>query len=161
MRHASPSVWVQNRATEWWESVIPIFTKAQWIKYFRMPKDTFLYLCHRLQPQLGRHDTNYRYCVPIQKIIASALSKFATNSHYRSISHLFVVGAATVCHRTLFLLICWEGTHVRSYSVTKQWKVKRNGKVFWTQMGVATVCRCNGWITHPHSWTRGIPHGVL
>ncbi|KAG5854939.1 hypothetical protein ANANG_G00043380 [Anguilla anguilla] len=98
IRRVSPSVWVHSRATEWWEIVVPTFTEAQWIKNFRMSKDTFLYLCRRLQPELGRHDTNYRYCVPIQKIVAIALWKLATNSEYRSISHLFGVGIATVCH---------------------------------------------------------------
>ncbi|XDV26008.1 hypothetical protein PO909_029822 [Leuciscus waleckii] len=82
MCRVSRSVWIHTRTTEWWDSVVPTFTEAQWIKNLRMSKDTFLYLCRRLQP----------------KRIAIALWKLATNSEYRSISHLFGVGVATVCH---------------------------------------------------------------
>ncbi|XP_052407883.1 uncharacterized protein LOC127953028 [Carassius gibelio] len=97
IRRVAPSVWVHNRTTAWWDSVVSTFTEAQWIKNFRMSKDTFMYLCRRLQPQLERQDTNYRLCITIEKRIAIALWKLATNSEYRSISHLFGIGVATVC----------------------------------------------------------------
>ena len=77
--------------------VVPAFNDAQWTQNFRMSRATFDYLCRRLQPDLERHDTNYRQCIPTKKRIAIALWKLATNSEYRSIAHLFGVGISTVC----------------------------------------------------------------
>ncbi|XP_016418989.1 putative nuclease HARBI1 [Sinocyclocheilus rhinocerous] len=42
-------------------------------------------------------DTNYRVSVPLQKRVAIVLWKLATNSEYRSVSHLFGVGISTAC----------------------------------------------------------------
>ncbi len=52
MRYVSPSVWVHNRATECWDTMVPTFIEAEWIKNFQMSEDTFLFLCRQLQPQL-------------------------------------------------------------------------------------------------------------
>ncbi len=90
-RPVLPSVWVHNSATEWWETVVPTFTEAQWIQNFRMSKDTFQYFCRRLQGELGRCDTDYCYCIPAPNRVSIALWKLATNSGYRGISHLFGV----------------------------------------------------------------------
>uniref|UniRef100_A0A3B3T5Q9 DDE Tnp4 domain-containing protein n=1 Tax=Paramormyrops kingsleyae TaxID=1676925 RepID=A0A3B3T5Q9_9TELE len=45
---------------------------------------------------MGKKNTTYRLCVPLRKQIAIALWKLATGSKYRTISHLFGVGIATV-----------------------------------------------------------------
>ncbi|XP_033976317.1 protein ANTAGONIST OF LIKE HETEROCHROMATIN PROTEIN 1-like [Trematomus bernacchii] len=90
-------LWVNNRTSAWWEMVVPTYTNVQWIKDFRMSKCSFQLLCMRLEATLGRRNTNYRECVPVPKKIAIALWKLATNSEYRTISHLFGVGRSTVC----------------------------------------------------------------
>ncbi|KAF3851985.1 hypothetical protein F7725_005340 [Dissostichus mawsoni] len=96
-RRIPHSLWVNNRTSAWWETVVPTYTDVQWIKDFRMSKHSFQYLCSRLEATLGRRDTNYRECVPVRKKIDIALWKLATNSEYRTISHLFGVGISTVC----------------------------------------------------------------
>nr|XP_033946564.1 protein ANTAGONIST OF LIKE HETEROCHROMATIN PROTEIN 1-like [Pseudochaenichthys georgianus] len=96
-RRIPRSLWVNNRTSAWWETVVPTYTDEQWIKDFRMSKQSFQYLCSRLGATLGRSDTNFRECVPVCKKIAIALWKLATNSEYRTISHLFGVGRSTVC----------------------------------------------------------------
>ncbi|XP_071345501.1 uncharacterized protein [Trachinotus anak] len=45
---------------------------------------------------MGRRNTNYRLCIPIEKRVAIAIWKLATGSEYRTISHLFGVGLSTV-----------------------------------------------------------------
>ena len=45
---------------------------------------------------MGRGNTNYRLCIPIEKHVAIAIWKLATGSEYRTISHLFWVGLSTV-----------------------------------------------------------------
>uniref|UniRef100_UPI00358EB018 uncharacterized protein n=1 Tax=Myxine glutinosa TaxID=7769 RepID=UPI00358EB018 len=95
-RRSAPSLWALDRATEWWEVVVPGFTDAQWLENFWMSEETFLYLCRKLRPAMERQDTNFRLCVPLNKRVAMALWKLATNSEYRSVSHLFGVGITTV-----------------------------------------------------------------
>ena len=93
----TPSVWTRVRVDDWWTTVVPLFTDTMWIENFRMSKETFKYICCRLKPALERMDTNYRRSVPLEKRVALALWKLATNSEYRSIGHLFGVGLSTAC----------------------------------------------------------------
>lgn len=95
--HCSPSVWVHKRVDDWWQTVVPSFTDDQWMQNFRMSRETFQYICRRLKPALEKMDTNYRIAVPLQKRVAVALWKLATNAEYRSVSHLFGVGISTAC----------------------------------------------------------------
>lgn len=96
-RRRSPSVWVRARKEDWWKSIVPNFDSDQWISHFRMSKDTFYYLCGRLESVLGRKDTNFRRSVPLEKRVAISLFKLATNAEYRSVAHLFGVGISTAC----------------------------------------------------------------
>ncbi|XP_054599295.2 uncharacterized protein [Nothobranchius furzeri] len=61
-----------------------------------MSEETFIFLCNKLRPALQRKDTFFRGCVPLRKIVAIALWKFATGSDYIPISVLFGVGISTV-----------------------------------------------------------------
>ncbi|XP_051556508.1 uncharacterized protein LOC127442481 [Myxocyprinus asiaticus] len=94
---SSPSVWVYKREDDWWKTVVPSFTDHQWIENFRMSKETFQYICRRVQPAMEKMDTRYRLSVPLQKRVAVALWKLATNAEYRTVAHLFGVGIATAC----------------------------------------------------------------
>ncbi|XP_047661226.1 protein ANTAGONIST OF LIKE HETEROCHROMATIN PROTEIN 1 isoform X2 [Tachysurus fulvidraco] len=96
LRRRPPSVWVHQRANDWWTVVVPNFTDDQWSQNFRMSEETFLYLCHRLRTAMEKRDTNFRLCVPIKKRVAIALWKLTTNSELRLVSHLFGVGVTTV-----------------------------------------------------------------
>ncbi len=96
-RRTAPIVWTHKRSDEWWKVVVPTFSEEQWLKNFRMSKETFLYLCQRVQPAMEKQDTNYRLCVPLQQRVAIAVWKLATNVDYRSVAHLFGVSRATAC----------------------------------------------------------------
>ncbi|XP_060765273.1 uncharacterized protein LOC132873584 isoform X2 [Neoarius graeffei] len=96
LRRKPPSVWVHQRANNWWTVVVPNFTDEQWSQNFRMSEDTFMYICHRLRTAMEKRDTNFRLCVPIKKRVAIALWKLTTNSELRLVSHLFGVGVTTV-----------------------------------------------------------------
>lgn len=80
-----------------WKNVVPGFTDDQWIQNFLMSRETFQYICHCLKPALDKMDTNYRLSVPLQKGVAVAMWKLATNAEYRSVAHLFGVGISTAC----------------------------------------------------------------
>ncbi|CAM4570163.1 unnamed protein product [Leuciscus chuanchicus] len=96
-RRGRPSVWAFNRATEWWDVIVPGFTNAQWVQNFRMSEETFIYLYNKLRPVMERQDTSFRKCVPLKKRVAIALWKLATGSEYRTVGHLFGVSITTVC----------------------------------------------------------------
>ena len=93
----TPSVWTFNRATEWWDVIVPGFNTTQWVQNFRMSKETIIYLCNKLRPMMESQDTSFRVCVPLQKRLAIALWKLATGSEYRTVGHLFGVSTTTVC----------------------------------------------------------------
>ena len=91
-------MWTHPRAQLWWNAIVPGFNNEQFMSNFRVSRESFDYICRRLGPVLQRNNTNYRLCIPVNKRVAIALWRLATNSEYRSVSHLFGVGIATVCH---------------------------------------------------------------
>lgn len=97
-RRMSPVVWAYPRSYYWWDTIVPGFNSEQFIQNVWVSREFFHYICHRLSRVLERRNTNYRSCVPVRKRVAIAIWKLATNSEYRSVSHLFGVGITTVCH---------------------------------------------------------------
>ncbi|XP_072314156.1 uncharacterized protein [Eucyclogobius newberryi] len=90
--------WSTTPRTDWWERVVMIeFQPSDWLDKFRMSKETFFYLCDKLRPRLARQNTTFRLALPVEKRVAVALWRLATNVEYRIISGLFGVGKSTVC----------------------------------------------------------------
>ncbi|XP_006639987.2 uncharacterized protein [Lepisosteus oculatus] len=90
--------WTNIQSTDWWERVVMNeFQPRDWLEKFRMSKDTFFYICTKLKPKLARQDTHFRLALPLEKRVAVALWRLATNVEYRTISALFGVGRSTVC----------------------------------------------------------------
>lgn len=73
------------------------FQPPDWLDKFRMSRETFFYLCDKLRPRLTRQDTTFRLALPVEKRVAVALWRLASNVEYRTISALFGVGKSTVC----------------------------------------------------------------
>lgn len=90
------ALWMLDRASQWWDTIVPGFTETMWLENFRMSEATFTYLCNKLRPAMQRRNTSFRNCVPLRKRVAIALWKLATGSEYRSISQLFGVSTTTV-----------------------------------------------------------------
>lgn len=90
--------WTTTPRTDWWERVVMTeFQPSDWLDKFRMSKETFFYLCEKLRSRLARQDTSFRLALPVEKRVAVALWRLATNVEYRTISSLFGVGKSTVC----------------------------------------------------------------
>ncbi|XP_005999530.1 uncharacterized protein LOC102349566 [Latimeria chalumnae] len=90
--------WTNTKSNDWWERVvINEFQPQDWLEKFRMSKDTFFHICDKLKPKLSRQDTHLRPALPLEKRVAVALWRLATNVEYRTISVLFGVGRSTVC----------------------------------------------------------------
>ena len=62
-----------------------------------MRKDTFMYLCNQLRCALNKSDTRMRRAISVEKRVAVALWRLATNVEYRSIGHLFGISRSTAC----------------------------------------------------------------
>lgn len=90
--------WTTTPSTDWWERVVMTeFQPSDWLDKFRMSRETFFYLCDKLRPRLARQDTCFRLALPVEKRVAVALWRLASNVEYRTISSLFGVGKSTVC----------------------------------------------------------------
>ncbi|KAF0044090.1 hypothetical protein F2P81_003248 [Scophthalmus maximus] len=90
--------WTTTQSTDWWERVVMTeFQPSDWLDKFRMSQETFFYLCDKLRPRLARQNTSFRLALPVEKRVAVALWRLASNVEYRTISTLFGVGKSTVC----------------------------------------------------------------
>ncbi|XP_014888514.1 putative nuclease HARBI1 [Poecilia latipinna] len=90
--------WTTTPRSDWWERVVMTeFQPSDWLDKFRMSRETFFYLCEKLRPRLARQDTSFRLALPVEKRVAVALWRLASNVEYRTISSLFGVGKSTVC----------------------------------------------------------------
>uniref|UniRef100_A0A8C7GI65 DDE Tnp4 domain-containing protein n=1 Tax=Oncorhynchus kisutch TaxID=8019 RepID=A0A8C7GI65_ONCKI len=90
--------WTSTECTDWWEQVVMTeFQPSDWLEKFRMSRETFFFLCGKLKPRLARQDTHFRRALPLEKRVAVALWRLASNIEYRTISGLFGVGSSTVC----------------------------------------------------------------
>ncbi|XP_024122851.1 putative nuclease HARBI1 [Oryzias melastigma] len=106
--------WTTTPSSDWWERVVMTeFQPSDWLDKFRMSRETFFYLCDKLRPRLARQDTSFRLALPVEKRVAVALWRLASNIEYRTISTLFGVGKSTVCrcvrdmcHAIVALLSC-------------------------------------------------------
>ncbi|XP_041729143.1 uncharacterized protein LOC121560179 isoform X3 [Coregonus clupeaformis] len=89
--------WTSTECTDWWERVVMTeFQPSDWLEKFRMSRETFFFLCGKLKPRLARQDTHFRRALPLEKRVAVALWRLASNIEYRTISGLFGVGSSTV-----------------------------------------------------------------
>ena len=83
-------IWKKPRSTNWWKNIVlNTFTCQDLLENFRMRKDTFMYLCNQLRCALNKSDTRMRRAISVEKRVAVALWRLATNVEYRSIGHLF------------------------------------------------------------------------
>ncbi|XP_010884671.2 protein ANTAGONIST OF LIKE HETEROCHROMATIN PROTEIN 1 [Esox lucius] len=90
--------WTSTERTDWWERVVMTeFKPSDWLEKFRMSRETFFFLCGKLKPRVARQNTHLRPALPLEKRVAIALWRLASNIEYRTISGLFGVGSSTVC----------------------------------------------------------------
>ncbi len=122
----------------------------------KFQNETFDYICHRLKPALEKLDTNYRVSVPLQKRVAIALWKLATNSEYRSVSHLFGVGNSTACDCVKDFCSSVEYILLPEViTIPQTEKLKELSLNFEQRWGLP---QCVGAIDGSYSGSPGIPH---
>lgn len=59
--------------------------------FSRMSQEDFQYLISLIGPKIGKKDTNYRDCIPVELRLAITLRFLATGGSYNSLIYLFTV----------------------------------------------------------------------
>ena len=91
----SRSMWTFVRSSTWWDDVVlNSFGPLDWRNNFRNGKQTFNYLCHKLQPLIEKQNTNMRKPVSVEKHVSISLWILATSSEYCTV---FGLARCTVC----------------------------------------------------------------
>lgn len=79
--------------SDWWERVVLAeFGPQEWLQRFHVSKDTFYLLCNTLKPQFpqaGLLTSSSKLTLPLEKRVAVALIRLATNMDYSLLSELF------------------------------------------------------------------------
>lgn len=106
-----------------WDAVVTAITDEEFVSKLCLYRDTFSYICRRLFPLPRKRNTNQCLCSPVDRHVAVAMGKLATNSEYRTASYLTGCGVGVVCHclhdfcdAVIELLL---STHVESPDVRK------------------------------------------
>ena len=87
-----------SRSSQFWESdMLTTFTSRQWTENFCLTKDTFMYMCNEFRARLTKENTRMRRAVSVEKRVAVALWRPATNCECRAIAHLFGISQSSVC----------------------------------------------------------------
>ena len=90
-------LWAKTRSDHWWESVAKTFSDRDWSENFRLSRETFNFLCAKLQNSLKKKDTVMRKAIPVEKRLGIGLWFLARGSDFNTIGQLFGVSKAAVC----------------------------------------------------------------
>ena len=69
--------------------MLETFTEEQWVKNFRMRKETFDFLCSKLEPTLVAEKILVRQPLDVQSQAAVALYWLASSAEYRTVANLY------------------------------------------------------------------------
>ncbi len=72
------------------------YSDTDWVKHFRMSRDTFMYLANELKPALQKQVTNWRKPIDYRRRLDAVIWWFATLCEYRTVAELFGIGEATL-----------------------------------------------------------------
>lgn len=90
--------WVLPRSTTWFSSFVMFeFDDEQWMRHFRMTKQSELSLAAILRPHIEKLDTNYRPAIPIMVKACCVLYKLTQGASLMMCEDSFDVGKSTVC----------------------------------------------------------------
>lgn len=101
--------------SDWWERVVlREFGPQEWLQRFHVTKDTFYLLCNTLKPQFSQSGllmSPSKLTLPLDKRVAVALIRLATNMDYHLLRELFGESISTlsqcvreVCDAIIMLL---------------------------------------------------------
>ena len=90
-------IWKRDSSSHWWERIVlETFTEEQWIENFRMKRETFEFVCSKLEPTLSADEKHVRKPLDVKTQVAVALYWLASSAEYRTVGNLFGIGTSTV-----------------------------------------------------------------
>ena len=72
--------------------MLEMFTEEQWVQNFRMRKETFDFLCSKLEPTLVAEEILVRQPLDVQTQVVVALYWLAWSAEYHTVANLFFGG---------------------------------------------------------------------
>ena len=90
------TIWKKNRNQSFLRDIAMNWSDKEWKQNFRITRETYCYLCDKLQPYLQKQ-LAVREPLSVAQGVAITLWRLGTNVEYRTISHLFGIGLSTVC----------------------------------------------------------------
>ena len=91
------NIWKMDASSQWWDRIVlETFTEAQWVQNFRVRKETFDFLCSKLEPTLVAEEIFVKQPLDVQTQVAVALYWLALSAEYRTVANLFGIGISTV-----------------------------------------------------------------
>lgn len=108
----------KERGPSFWETeVLQNFQESDWYLNFRMPKETFSLLCGQLKPHINPQLNKMVDPVPLEKRVAIAVYKLASNVEFHDVANLFGIGTTTACN--IFWEVCVALTNLRKEFVKR------------------------------------------
>ena len=76
--------------SQWWDRIVPkTFTEEQWVQNFRMRKETFDFLCSKLEHIMMAEEILVWQPLDVQTQFAVALYWLASSAEYHTVSNMF------------------------------------------------------------------------
>ena len=90
-------LWMQDRNDMWWEHIaLSHFSSHDWLMNFQMSGSTFLFICNEIRHEITKSNRVMRRAITVEKRVVITLRFLASNTDFRTISHLFGVSKALV-----------------------------------------------------------------
>ena len=90
------TIWKKNRNQSFLRDIAMNWSDKEWKLNFQITRETYCYLCDKLQPYLQKQ-LAVRKPLSVAQRVAINLWRLGTNLEYRTISQLFGIGLSTVC----------------------------------------------------------------
>ncbi|KAJ7332274.1 hypothetical protein JRQ81_014454 [Phrynocephalus forsythii] len=100
------SPWFHDTVLQYWDDL-------EWIKNFRMTRQTLFEISETLRPFLMRKDTVMRSAVPVEERVAIGIYFLASRSCHRTIALVFQKGTSTVASIIVEVCLAIEHTMLR------------------------------------------------
>ena len=84
--------------TQFWEETVSQWKDdTLWLENIRLSKESFLFICRKLNDTLKRKDTRFRKSITVKKRLAICFWHLATGEDLRSLGWRFGIGKSTAC----------------------------------------------------------------
>ncbi|XP_055377927.1 putative nuclease HARBI1 [Condylostylus longicornis] len=92
----SRKLWMKTRSKDWWNNIFASDNYSEIFENFRMDKETFNFICEKLDEKLKPHPLHVRESLSTKCKVAISIYKLASSAEYRVVGNQFGVHKSTV-----------------------------------------------------------------